>query len=481
MNKQLRGFAFVWTGITIALGVAAFLAIYLAYESTVDGVSADGIALPNTPTLPPTSVVLDATPVPTLQPTLTPTTPPTGTPQPTNPPAVIAQADSPTETYTPSPTTPPSPTPTLLPVNDKHFAVGIQVQQSVDFTEDFQRGWFNDVRGLGLEWYKQQVHWSRVEPEKGVYDWSVLDFALPIASDMGMKVLVSVIAAPDWSRPAGINMDIEGPPTNMDDFADFLATMVARYPGMIHAIEVWNEPNLDREWMTTNGVRASHYMEMLRAANSAIKNVDPGIIVISAALSPTGGLPAQNGREVAIDDFAYLDQLITNGLLDHCDCIGVHHNGYNIGPSVTWDNVPSDPNAVFRGPWDNPHHSWSFRSTLQTYANKIAVAGGEQGLCITEFGWASTEDLGGHPQGFEFALDNTLEEQAEWLVEALNNMDEWGFVWLAMIWNLNYGVQAGFDTSNDNVPYSLLGVQGQRPAMAAIRTWSTERQAQTGQ
>jgi hypothetical protein len=35
-------------------------------------------------------------------------------------------------------------------------------------------------------------------------------------------------------------------------------------------------------------------------------------------------------------------------------------------------------------------------------------------------------------------------------------MKDWGFVWLAFIWNLNYGPQAGWDASNDNVPYSLL-------------------------
>jgi hypothetical protein len=51
-----------------------------------------------------------------------------------------------------------------------------------------------------------------------------------------------------------------------------------------------------------------------------------------------------------------------------------------------------------------------------------------------------------------------------------------------MIWNLNYSVQAGWDATNDNVPYSLIGPGfAQRPAMAAIRAWSAQRQNQTGQ
>ncbi|NLE51450.1 MAG: hypothetical protein GX613_08600, partial [Chloroflexi bacterium] len=108
------------------------------------------------------------------------------------------------------------------------------------------------------------------------------------------------------------------------------------------------------------------------------------------------------------------------------------------------------------GPFNNPHHSWSFYSTLNGYAQKIQQAGSDTKLCITEFGWAVTEDLGGTPLNFEFARDNTLDEQAEFTGEAIELMDDWGFVWLAFVWNLNYGPQAGWDATDNNVPYSLL-------------------------
>jgi hypothetical protein len=91
---------------------------------------------------------------------------------------------------------------------------------------------------------------------------------------------------------------------------------------------------------------------------------------------------------------------------------------------------------------------------------------------VTEFGWPVTEDLGGSPAGFEFAQDNTLEEQAQWIPQAMTNMEEWGFVWIAYIWNFNYGPQAGWATDNDNVPYSLIGPEFSfRPAYDAIREW----------
>jgi polysaccharide biosynthesis protein PslG len=167
--------------------------------------------------------------------------------------------------------------------------------------------------------------------------------------------------------------------------------------------------------------------------------------------------------------------MLQAGVLDYADCIGAHHNGYNIGPSVLWNEVDNDSAAEFRGPFDNPHHSWSFRSTLEEYNRKIQLAGGTQKLCITEFGWASTEDLDDTPAGFEFAADNTLDEQAEWTIEALDNMEEWDFVWLAFIWNFNYGPQAGWDPSNDNVPYSIIGPEWvHRPVYDALIEWAAE-------
>ncbi len=53
------------------------------------------------------------------------------------------------------------------------------------------------------------------------------------------------------------------------------------------AIEVWNEPNIDREW--PNGqVNGANYTQLLAKAYNAIKGANPGTMVVSAALAPTG-------------------------------------------------------------------------------------------------------------------------------------------------------------------------------------------------
>jgi hypothetical protein len=467
VRNQIRGFVLVWVSITLLMSAATFFAIYLTYGGGLDTGDSltENLSLPpvtqgqpiiavpsQTPTSEATEVVVteEATSVAQLASNTTPTDPPTATIQ-----------------------------PTPLPVEDKRFQPGIQVQHAPDLNPENQQGWMNLLNQLQLDWFKQQVRWEDFEPEKGEINWTVLDLVLPIASESGKKVMLSIVTSPEWAREAGADLTKHGPPALVQDYVNFVTAIVERYPGQVHAIEVWNEQNIDREWSSPRGLVAANYVQLLKATYEAVKNIDPGIIIISGALSPTG---VSDGIG-AWDDFTYMDQLIQAGLLNYTDCVGAHHNGYNIGPNVLWDQVPNDPTAEFRGPFDNPHHSWSFRSTLQTYASKIKLANGDQKLCVTEFGWAVSEDIPGFATaGFEFANDNTKEEQAEFFEEALTVMEEWDIVWLAFIWNLNYGPQAGWDPANDNVPYSLIGPEFSfRPAYDVIKDWMTDYKARAGQ
>ena len=533
VRSQVRGFAVIWTTITVLIGIATFFAIYLAYDNEADTATASlppnndnqGAAIAAGPTT-------NATAVPTLELTNTPIPSETPTDEPT--PVTVADAgssdtddtadtdmddttsedtdtsatdmtdDSNTEMDVDAQsadntvdeagsggaeveqtddedTAEPEPTEAveedLPPIAQTDFLPSIQVQYSLDLNPETQGFWMNDVEGLGLDTFKQQIRWEEIEVEPGEYNWAKLDMVMPVAQDRNMNVVGSVVAAPDWAREPGADLSQDGPPADMQDFANFLEAMLARYPDQFFALEIWNEPNLEREWASPNGLSAQRVVEMNRVANETIKNIDPGIIVISGALSPTGGFVTPEGRVTAIDDFDFMDQMIAAGLLNYTDCVGAHHNGINVPPYYEWDEIPPDPDAQYRGPFDNPHHSWSFRSTLSTYANKIQVAGGDQRLCVTEFGWPSVDDMDGYPAGFEFALDNSLEEQAEYTVAALEFMEESGFVWIASIWNLNYGPQAGWSTESDNTPYSFIGPGfTKRPVFGAVAAWVAERQ-----
>jgi hypothetical protein len=390
---------------------------------------------------------------------------------PTQPP--VSPTTSAPATVAPPPTaqpTNPPPGPTTLPINEK-FGYGIQVNGFDD-----PDGSIAMVKKLGMTWIKQQIVWGSLEHEKGNMDWSGLERIVRKANKADLKIMLSFVTAPTWSHPA-IGPDpkedpngIKAPPDDLNAYADFVAQVVERqkeagYP--VHAVEIWNEQNLSREWrISPQRLDAFRYMEMLKATFQKVKEIDPNIIVISGALSPTG---VDDGVS-AVDDLKYLQQMVNHGLLDNADCIGVHHNGINLPPDVPYQDAPNHPKAktaTFRGPFDNPHHSWSFNTTLNEYAR---IVNRQKPLCITEFGWPSSEGIATPVrQGFEFSKDNTLQDQANYIVQAFQLMKQWGFVKIAFLWNLNFNTVTSDPTTTDNAIYSVLTSGGQpRPAFDAL-------------
>jgi len=328
------------------------------------------------------------------------------------------------------------------------------------------------AKQLGMTWVKQQVRWDHFSAGPGQMDWSGYDAMVDAASERGLKVLMSVVGAPDWSHTYIDANPQAAPPDDLALYATFVGELVDRYKGRIHAIEVWNEQNLDREWDTAQGVNAAAYVEMLRLAYQVVKSRDASIIVVSGALSPVGASatdPANPNRVIYMDDMLYFQKMIDAGFLQYTDCVGAHHNGINMPPDVAWDAGYNDAQAQFRGPFDNPDHSWSFKSTLWGYHDLIQKTGANKPLCVTEFGWATAEGFDSAPPGFEFALDNTRAEQAQWTVQAFQLMREWGFVQLAFLWNLDYSYKGGLGATDPNAPYSILDLQGAaRPAFDAL-------------
>ncbi len=385
------------------------------------------------------------------------------------PPAVETSEESVvTEPSTPEPTAEPSgPIP---PWSAEDFGYGVQVHGNATvgdpvLTMDTARN------RLGVDWIKAQIQWWLVKPEPDADQWFFYDGVVDEAYRHNLRLMLSIVGAPAWTRAAGGE---NGPPDDYAAYAAFLQELLTRYDGQVHAIEVWNEQNLDREWTTANGISPEDYVEFLRVAYETIKAHDPNIIVISGALSPTG-----TGDWVRwADDFEYLDRALAAGMLNYADCVGAHHNGYNIAPDVTFEaagGTAEAATAVFRGPFDNPHHSWSFKTTLDTYAQKVQAIDPNKKLCVTEFGWASSEGYDEYPETFEFALDNTLQEQADYIVQAFQQMLASDDVWLAFLFNFDFG-NKGSGPTDDPVPYSIVDTQGQpRPAFDALANMEKTR------
>src|SRR5581483_6572676 len=163
----------------------------------------------------------------------------------------------------------------------------------------------NAVKDLGVSWVKQVVLWRTLEPSKGEIDFDTLDAQIDALTATGANELLTVTSAPDWAR----NTTTEsGPPTDFNDYATFVGALAERYKGRVKAYEIWNEPNIRREW-SGRPLSAASYVEMLRLAYASIKRADPDAIVVSAGLSPTG----YNDGVNAINDRTFLKQAYAAG------------------------------------------------------------------------------------------------------------------------------------------------------------------------
>jgi hypothetical protein len=377
----------------------------------------------------------------------------TPTPTPIGASAPISPPPAPTEEKPPEPeaTDTPLPAPPAAGSVGATFGYGIQVDPAGEPEQIISQ-----LRTLGITWVKFQLSWKETEPQENIRNWGEWDRLILTYHNAGFNILLSIVKAPDWARPAGTDLSQEGPPADPGTYARFVGELAMRYKGGVQAIEVWNEQNLAREGGGAP-MPAGSYVALLRAAYQSIKTADGTIIVVSGAPTPAGDVAG-----AAIDDINYLNAMYAAGLKGVADVVGVHPSGYNCPALADWQTV-TDEGAGFRGPFDNRHHSWCFRGTMEGYRNVMVANGdGDKRLWPTEFGWA----VSSVPQtGYEYAADNTREEQAQWIVEAYQQAQAWGWVGPMFLWNLNYDVTR---PGSEQAAFSILTAEGPTPAYQAL-------------
>ncbi|MEJ2752598.1 MAG: cellulase family glycosylhydrolase, partial [Chloroflexota bacterium] len=202
---------------------------------------------------------------------------PTLTPRPTTTVAQTAAAET-TSSPPPSPTAtvPPTITPSPTPDFPKYMGdpllrdeLGIQIHIH---REDL-RTILRQLQALGVGWVKVQVSWKLYQPHPDAYAEDLLaelDRLVEAAANNNLKVLLNVSKAPEWSRPT---TELDGPPLDYGLYRDFLAFLAGRYQGNVAAYELWNEPNLKREW---NGIplSAAELTRLIAAGAEGIRQSD---------------------------------------------------------------------------------------------------------------------------------------------------------------------------------------------------------------
>lgn len=276
------------------------------------------------------------------------------------------------------------------------------------------------MKSIGMTWVKFQA----VLPG----DIGGAQSVINTAHSQGMKALIG--AKGDLSRA--------GDAAYHNEFAGYLATLAK---SGADAIEVWNEPNLDREYGGSGHgqVNPENYVDMLQKAYTAIRAANGGTMVVGGANAPTGyfgGSCTSNG----CNDDQFLARMAAAGAANYMDCMGAHHNGSMVGPDTT-SGAPT-----------GNHYSWYFWGTLGMTYNSF---GGKVPICWTELGYVTGEGIGALPGGFSWGSSTTLDNQAQWLARAVQLSRESGKVKMMIIWNIDFrqwndDPQAGFSIFRPN-------------------------------
>ncbi|MDE2854905.1 MAG: hypothetical protein OXN88_12095 [Chloroflexota bacterium] len=283
----------------------------------------------------------------------------------------------------------------------------------------------NAMRQAGMTWVKKQVRHG------GGGD------IIAQAHNAGFKVLIGALG-----NKQRLAADFNG---YVGDFAQFVAALARNGAD---AIEVWNEPNIEREW-PRGQINGARYVELLRAAYTAIKAANPATLVISGAPAPTGFFQAGCAAEGCNDD-VFMQQMAQAGAANYLDCVGVHYNS-GLTP----------PDARSGAPVGSPgHYSWYLPNMMSVYRNPFPT----RPLCFTELGYLTGEGIGALPGGFSWASGITLANQAQWLAGAVNVARSSGYVQLLIVWNVNFTAWG----ADPQAGYAMLRPGGACPACDSL-------------
>jgi hypothetical protein len=280
----------------------------------------------------------------------------------------------------------------------------------------------------GFHWVKQRFEWRNIEGKgKGQFEWNEPDRLLSAISRRGLKVIARLDNQPQWASST-VQWPGTGPPDRLSDWTDFLRALATRYRGQIEAYEIWNEPNLAREWGDKRPDPKA-YMDMLKASYDTIKEADPDALVVTAGLSPT----TDTGN--AIPDVEFVRAMYQNGLKGSYDLLGVHAAGYKADPCADPGEVALDPALTNSDP-SSPdlRRVYAFRHVEDVRQVMVEQGEADKQIGVLEMGW-TTDQRPSSPYAWHAV---SREQQAQNLVGAFQcarqNWSPWiGFMTIIYI------------------------------------------------
>jgi len=288
------------------------------------------------------------------------------------------------------------------------------------------------ARDAGIGFARQEFIWAEIEPAPDVFNWTKYDEIVELLRRNNMQIIARLDRPPAWARSRASATGSSGPPDDFEAYGKFVRAFVEHYRGRINYLQIWNEPNLGREWNDAP-ISPAAYTQLLKIAYENAKAVDPNTYILSAPLAITLGesFAPNSTQSRNMNDLQFLEEMYAAGAKDYFDILSA--NAFGLG------SPPDDP--------PNPG-KLNFQRVLLERAVMEKFGDAQKAVWILEYGWnAAPETI---PDSRLIWGRVTEEQQAQYTVRGIEFAREnWEWVGVFSIW---YFRQVG-DISPSNPEY----------------------------
>jgi hypothetical protein len=273
------------------------------------------------------------------------------------------------------------------------------------------------AREAGIGWARQEFIWAEIEAEPGVFNWTKYDQIVELLHRNGIQVIARLDRPPAWARSRASATGSSGPPDDFDAYGDFVEEFARHFRDRIYYYQIWNEPNLSREWNDAP-IDPAEYTRLLKIAYTRAKAVDPNIHILSAPLAITLGetFTPDSPLYRNMNDLQFLEEMYMAGAKEYFDILSA--NAFGLG------STPDDP--------PNPG-KLNFQRVLLERAVMEKFDDAAKAIWILEYGWnAAPESI---PDSRLIWGRVTEQQQAEYTVRGIEIAREnWDWAGVMSIW-----------------------------------------------
>lgn len=250
--------------------------------------------------------------------------------------------------------------PTAAPAKFDRPFFGMHVHNSGSL-----RNW-PDIPIGSIRLWDSRVNWASLEPQRGVWQFARLDEFISWAEERGVDVLLPLGVTPRWAsaRPGekgAYGWGSAAEPSDIENWRNYVRTVVQRYKGRVATYEIWNEANIPSFY--SGSVDA--LVRLVQVAKEEIDKYDPGVRL----LAPSG---------VGLDKrVAWPTQILQAGAAGFVDGTSFHlyHSGQApeavIAPVIKMKKMLNAAGYASLPIWNTESGYWFANSQVQWSADEM--------------------------------------------------------------------------------------------------------------